>query len=104
MFAAGMIGYFAGLIFHSRKIKYIRTAMSVYGFIATVLVYGVLMNISSAVMMQTELNFETIIAFCMSGLPFDLVHAVSTVIFLFIGAKPILSVLERVKSKYGLLD
>lgn len=104
MFAAGMIGYFAGLIFHSKKIKYIRTAMSVYGFIATVLVYGVLMNISSAVMMQTELNFETIIAFCMSGLPFDLVHAVSTVIFLFIGAKTILSVLERVKSKYGLLD
>lgn len=104
MFAAGLTGYFAGLIFRKRKIKYVRIAMSIYGFIVTVLIYGVLMNISSAVMIQTELNFETIITFCMSGLPFDLVHAISTVIFLFIGSKPILSKLERVKSKYGLLD
>ena len=104
MFAAGLTGYFAGLIFQKRKIKHVRIAMSIFGFIATVLIYGVLMNISSAVLVQTELNFETIITFCMSGLPFDLVHAVSTVIFLFIGSKPILSKLERVKSKYGLLD
>lgn len=104
MFAAGLVGFFAGLIFLKRKIKHPRIAYSVYGFISTVLIYGVLMNIASAVMVLNEFNFETIIAFCLSGLPFDLVHAVSTVIFLFIGLKPLLSIIDRIKVKYGLFD
>lgn len=104
MFAAGLVGFFAGLIFSKRKIRYPRIVYSVYGFLSTVLIYGVLMNIASAVMVLNEFNFETIIAFCLSGLPFDLVHAVSTVIFLFIGLKPLLSIIDRIKVKYGLFD
>lgn len=34
----------------------------------------------------------------------DIVHAVSTVIFLFFGAEPMLEKLDRIKVKYGLIE
>ncbi len=38
------------------------------------------------------------------GLPFDLMHAASTVVFLWVLAGPMIEKLERIKVKYGLLE
>ena len=38
----------------------------------------------------------------LQGIPFDLVHAAATVIFLYVTAEPILERLDRIKVKYGL--
>ena len=73
-------------------------------FVATVVIYGVIMNISSAVMAHAPMNFETITTYLALGFPFDIVHGLSTVAFLFFGAEPILEKLDRVKTKYGLLS
>ncbi len=40
----------------------------------------------------------------MTGLPIDLVHAAATVIFLWFASQPMLSKLDRIKVKYGLLE
>jgi hypothetical protein len=40
----------------------------------------------------------------LQGLPFDLVHAVATVTFLLIVARPMLEKLDRIKLKYGLVE
>ena len=40
----------------------------------------------------------------MRGIPFDLLHAVSTVIFLWLIAKPMIEKIERIKMKYGLIE
>ena len=40
----------------------------------------------------------------MSGIPFDLVHAVATIFFLFIISKPMIEKLDRIKIKYGLIQ
>jgi energy-coupling factor transport system substrate-specific component len=37
-------------------------------------------------------------------LPFNVVHSASTVIFLLLLAKPMLDKLERIKTKYGLIQ
>jgi len=43
-------------------------------------------------------------AYCLQGLPLDLVHALATVVFLAVMARPMLEKLDRVKAKYGLAE
>lgn len=104
MFAAGIIGFLAGLLFRKGFLSRSRIPLCVFGFVATVVIYGVIMNISSAVMARAPMNFETIITYLALGFPFDIVHGLSTVAFLFFGAEPMLEKLDRVKVKYGLLS
>ena len=62
------------------------------------------MNSATVVMAQTNINFKMIVSSCILGIPFDLIHAVSTVFFLWFAAEPMIEKIERVKIKYGLLD
>lgn len=39
-----------------------------------------------------------------SGFWFDMVHAISTVVFLFFIANPMIEKLDRIKTKYGLIE
>ena len=39
-----------------------------------------------------------------AGLPFDLIHAAATVIFLWFFSRPMLEKLDRLKVKYGLME
>lgn len=103
MFAMGMLGFLAGHIFKqegqiSKKKKW---GICIYGFLAVVLFYGVLMNLSSVIMYQDNINSAMILAALGAGLPFDLIHGCGTFVFLMIGATPLLSILNRVKAKYG---
>lgn len=104
MFAAGLIGFFAGVLFRKGLLSRSRISLCVFGFVATVVIYGVIMNISTAVMARVPMNFETIITYLALGFPFDIVNGLSTVAFLFFGAEPMLEKLDRVKVKYGLLS
>ena len=38
------------------------------------------------------------------GIPFDLVHALSTAVFLWFISRPMINKLERIKIKYGLVE
>lgn len=100
MFAMGIIGFLAGVIYNKRILPQNRISISIFGFISALLIYGVIMNLSSLIISQSEINISAITAFYISGLPMDIIHALSTAIFLFIGAEPILDKLERVKIKY----
>ena len=61
-------------------------------------------QILSAIMWSpAALNVNTLMAYYISGLPMDLVHA-ATVIFLLIAAEPMLEKLDRIKTKYGFMD
>ena len=50
-----------------------------------------------------DFTWEGLLAIYISGIPVDLVHASSTFIFLWIGAKPLLEKLQRIKIKYDLM-
>ena len=75
----------------------------VFGFIAAIVVYGGLMNGASAIMAHAVLNPKTLLAYYISGFPMDVIHGGSTAVFLLLGTEPLLSRLERMKIKYGLL-
>ena len=103
MFSAGIIGFMAGVLFRRGISAGNRGALSVFGFLAAVLLYGGVMNFSSLVLAHAPMNTETVLAFYLQGLPFDLIHAVSTAAFLFLFAKPMLEKLGRIKIKYGMI-
>lgn len=103
MFSMGMIGFLSGLLFSTRKKLCSKLVLSIFGFLAAVIIYGGIMDPAAMLMSHVEPTAAHIAAYYIAGLPLDLVHGVSTAVFLWIGAEPIMKKLERVKKKYGLL-
>ena len=104
MLAMGFSGFLAGAIFSKTELKKNRIVLSTYGFLAALLIYGGIMNFHSLVTYTTNITLEAFVSTYSLGLPFDLIHAVSTFIFLFLLSKTLIWKLERVKVKYGLID
>ena len=104
MFAAGIIGFLAGILFQKGWLKARKISLCIYGFLATVFIYGGIMNPASLVMTSYAITKRNLLAIYMSGLPVDLVHASATVIFLWVASKPMIEKLERIKVKYGMIE
>ena len=104
MFAAGIIGFLAGILFQKGWLKARKISLCIYGFLATVFIYGGIMNPASLVMTSYAITKRNLLAIYMSGHPVDLVHASATVIFLWIASKPMIEKLERIKVKYGMIE
>lgn len=103
MFSFGIIGFLAGILFQKGILKPKRLSLCIYGFLSVIFIYGGIMNPASILMSYGQITKESLIAYYISGLPVDSVHAVSTVFFLWVMAKPMLEKLERIKVKYGLI-
>ena len=105
MFSMGIIGFLAGILFRKGLLRRSRGSLATFGAFAAVVIYGGIMNPASAIMYSAaSLNWKVILAYYVSGLPMDLVHAAATVIFLLIAAEPMLEKLDRIKVKYGLVE
>ena len=104
MFAAGLIGFLAGIIIRKGLLRNSRGGICMFGFFATIFIYGLIMNFSAIILSRVPLTTASIISFYIQGLPMDIIHALSTLVFLFFAAEPMLQKLERVKIKYGLLS
>lgn len=104
MFSMGIIGFVAGILFRKGRLRCNTGTLAVFGCCIVLILYGGIMNFSSAITWNAQnLTPEILLAYYMSGLPMDLVHAVSTSVFLILAARPMLEKLERVKQKYGLV-
>ena len=104
MFSFGIIGFLAGIMFQKGILRKTKTDMCLFGFVATFVIYGGIMNPASVIMWQSNININMVLSSYVMGMPFDFIHAVSTVFFLFLAAEPMLEKLERIKIKYGLIE
>ena len=105
MFARGIIGFLAGVLFKKGWLRRTRASLTVFGAFTAVIIYGGIMNSAAAMMMSSEaLKLETLLACYITGLPMDLVHGFGTAIFLIIAAEPMLEKMDRIKVKYGLVE
>ena len=105
MFAMGIIGFLAGVLFKKDCLRRNRISLAVFGAFSAVIIYGGIMNPASAFMFSTEsLSLKLITAYYISGFPMDLIHAFGTVIFIMLAAEPMLEKMERIKIKYGLIE
>ena len=104
MFAFGIIGFLGGILFKKGFLRKTKASLSVFGFLATLVIYGGIMNPASVIMAQSKITPEMIYASYIAGLPLDLIHALSTAFFLWFIAEPMTDKLERIKIKYGLIE
>ena len=103
MFAFGVIGFLAGVLFRKGILQRSRVALCVYGGLATLIIYGMIMNSASIFMFQAKPKLAMFWPAILQGLPFDLLHTAATVVFLGIISRPMLEKLDRLKQKYGLM-
>lgn len=103
MVAFGLIGFVAGILFRYGFLRKTKLNLCVFGFLATLLIYGGIVNLSSVMMWQAAITKEMVASAYLAALPFDLAHAASTSFFLWCIAEPMMEKLERVKIKYGLI-
>ena len=104
MFSFGVIGFLAGVIFKKRADSVKRLTLSVFGFVVVLIIYGGIMNPASVIMYQSYPTWEMFASAYVLGFPFDIIHAASTFLFLMLMAKPVQEKLQRIKTKYGILE
>lgn len=103
MFAFGMVGFLSGIILKSNKVKDNRILVCIIGFILTFFVYGGIVNLHSLLLYTPKINFESFKSIYLLSLPFDFIHAFSTVIFLWFIQRPFFEKIDRIKEKYGII-
>ncbi len=101
MFAFGLMGFIAGLLFNTGIIPKTRMTLCLYGGLSTLIIYGIIMDTQALVMFHNP-SAATIIGTYIAGLYFNIIHAASTVFFMWFIAEPMIEKLDRVKIKYGL--
>ena len=103
MFAAGLIGLFAGSFSDDTDSPQYKLKIAVYGAVSTLIIYGGILDPSYVLTYQSSITPSMIFASYLTGLPMNAIHAASTALFLWIGAVPIMKKIKRVKNRYGIV-
>lgn len=110
MLSYGMGGFLAGLLFHNRNTALRRNSLlftvllAAFGFISIVALIGPLLDCSTIFTTGSRLSWSFALAVFASGLPHNAAHGLSCAVTLMLLGKPLLIKLDRLKTKYGLLD
>lgn len=106
MIAFGIIGFLSGVLFSKKNIKYAynKWIISIYGFLATFVIYGLILDTATVFMYTDTPKTETFVATYLSGIGFNLIHAASTFVVLFLISNATIKKLERLKIKYKMFS
>ena len=105
MFSFGIIGFIAGILFKKGKLQKRKISLCIYGGLSTFFIYGFLLDTATwLIFPYSNMTLEGIIPIYLSGIPFNIVHAIATVFFLAVISKPMIEKLDRIKEKYGLIE
>lgn len=104
MFGFGIIGFLAGVFYRKGILKRSLISICIFGGLSTFIIYGMLLDTASLFMFSSSVTWEALLASFTSGLVFNAIHASATVIFLLLLTKPMLDKLDRIKTKFGILE
>ena len=105
MEALGLTGLLGGLFFHRKNAAPPKTVpLVIFGVLSVLLVYGPIVDTSTLLTTYSDVTWELAGKVFAAGVPFNLINAAATAIFLLLLAKPLLKKLKRVQVKYGLLE
>ncbi|MGN0467917.1 MAG: ECF transporter S component [Acutalibacteraceae bacterium] len=104
MLGMGLTAFFCSLIFYKKRFAYSRFAVSIVGALLCFAVYGFIVDSCSVLMMLTEYTPKSVLTVYLSGMPFNLIHALTTGIVLLLLYKPMNDKLSRLRIKYGIFD
>jgi energy-coupling factor transport system substrate-specific component len=100
MLALGLVGYISGLLFAKRRVN--TFLLAVYGFLVTAVVYGVIMDSATAVMTYGKPTLAQLWATLALGVYFNVVHGLSSFVFILVLGGKFIKRLDRIVVKYGI--
>ena len=105
MIGFGLMGLISAIIFNQERIEkmggFAKLILCTYGFLVTFLLYGLLMDTATVFMVTDKPKVSTFIATYSAGIVFNMIHGISTFIFLYLMANPLSKKIKRVLVKYG---
>lgn len=104
MFAFGIVGLLAGVCFRKGLLRKKKSSLCIFGALATMIACGIILDIGSALTWQPNPTFPIIVTYCLRGIPFNIIHAAATSFFLWFISEPMIEKLDRIKTKYGIID
>lgn len=104
MMAYGAGGMLAGFVFAQGRLPRKPVTMGIFGFLAVAFFVGPLLDTCSVFLVMSRITLKGAMAFYISGFPVNLRQAGTTAIVLLVLGKPLLEKLDRIKTKYGILD
>ena len=100
MLAYGAAGMLAGLFRLPRK----PWLLALFGFLSCISIVGVLLDCSTVFTSLTVFKWSSVLFILAQGFPINLSHGISTAITLLLFGRPMLSILDRIKRKYGIME
>ena len=104
MFAYGFGGFFAGLIFHKHKAWRKPWILAPFGFLTILLLVGPMLDSCTVFTVLTKFTKKNIMIIYGQGVPVNITHGIGAALTLFFVSRPLLSKLERLQTKYGMLE
>lgn len=104
MMAYGAGGMLAGFTFAKGRLPRKPLVMGIFGFLAVAFFVGPLLDTCSVFMVLSKISLKGALAFYVSGFAVNLNQAIATAVVLLLLGKPMLEKLERIQTKYGILD
>ena len=103
MFAMGIIGFLAGVLFRKGFLQRKKLSLCIFGLISAIFIYGGIMNPAAALLSASKISWNMLLPYYLTGFPMDCVQGGATFLFLWFAAEPMLEKLDRIKVKYGLV-
>ena len=104
MMAYGFAGFLAGGLFHKRFRLRNPAALAVWGFFTIVLVIGPLLDCCTVFTVSSRITWKYALAVFTAGFAYNVQHGIACAVTLLLFSRPLLSKLERLKTKYGMMD
>ena len=104
MMAYGAGGMLSGFLAQKGLLPKKPWLLGIYGFIVTVIWVGPLLDMSTVFMMLSDINLKSVFAVLSAGLWVNVIHGSCSFLTILIFSKPLLQKLERIKTKYGIIN
>lgn len=104
MMAYGLAGFLAGAIFHRRIPERRPWVLAIFGFVLIVALIGPLLDCCTLLTVGSHLSWKYAAAVFGAGFFYNVQHGVACAVTLLLVSRPLLSKLDRLKAKYGMMD
>ena len=109
MMAYGLGGFLAGLLFHKKRKLHQKpwlylAVLSVFGFVGIVGLVGPALDCCTIFTTGTQLTWAYALTCFATGFPINVTHGISCAVTILLLGKPLLDKLDRLKTKYGMME
>ena len=107
LYIFGLAGLITGGLLLRKRLKTDSIVMAVFTFLVIFIIYGGIMNFAALIMQSsytkgTGINLAALKALYITGVPYDIMHAATAALCVFLIGEPFLKKIERVQIKYGI--